>query len=56
MRWFNTITNTVNTALITSAFITGGVSIAIFASGAGLSIGIALSGTSLIFSLATTIT
>ena len=43
-------------ALITSTVITGGISIAAFASGVGLPVGIALSGTSLLFSLATVIT
>ena len=36
--------------------ITGGISIAAFASGVGLPVGIALSGTSLLLSLATAIT
>ena len=56
MKRLNTITNIVDTGLITSTVITGGISIAAFASGAGLPIGIALSGTSLLFSLATAIT
>ena len=43
-------------ALITSTVITGGISIATFASGVGLPVVIALSGTSLLFSLATVIT
>ena len=43
----------VDTGLITSAVITGGVSIAAFVSGVGLSVRIALSLTSLLFSLAT---
>ena len=42
--------------LIKSTVITGGISIAAFANGAGLSVGIALSGTSLLLSLATAIT
>ena len=56
MKRFNTITGIVDTGLITSAVITGGISIAAFASGVGLSVGIALSGTSLLLSLATAIT
>ena len=43
----------VDTGLITSAVITGGISIAAFASGVDLPVGIALSGTSLLLSLAT---
>ena len=46
---FNTITSIVDTSLITSIVITTGVSIAAFASGFGLPVGIALSGTSLLF-------
>ena len=45
-----------NTSLITSTVITGGISIAAFASGVGLPVGIALSGTSSLLSLATAIT
>ena len=56
MNRFNTITSIVDTDLITSIGITGGVSIAAFASGLGLPVGIALSGTSLLLSLATVIT
>ena len=56
MKRFNTITSIVDTGLIMSTVITGGVSIAAFASGVGLPAGIALSGSSLLFSLATTIT
>ena len=56
MKRFNTITGIVDTGLITSTVITGGISIAAFASGLGLPIGIALIGTSLILSLATVIT
>ena len=48
---FNTITGIVDTGLITSTVITGGISIAAFASGVGLPVGIALSGTSLLLSL-----
>ena len=43
----------VHTGLITSTVITGGTSIAAFASGVGLPVGIPLSGTSLLLSLAT---
>ena len=56
MNRFNTITSIVDTDLITSIVITGGVSIAAFASDLGLPVGIALSGTSLLLSLATVIT
>ena len=56
MKRFNTITDIVDTGQITSTLITGGISIAAFASGLGIPVGIALSGTSLLFSLATTIT
>ena len=56
MKRFNTITGTVDICLITSTVITGGISIAAFASGVGLPVGIALSGTSLLLSLATAIT
>ena len=56
MKRFNTITGIVDTGLITSAVITGGFSIAAFASGVGLPVGIALNGTSLLHSLATSIT
>ena len=56
MKRFNTITGTVDTGLITSTVITGGISIAGFASGVGLPVGIALSGTSLILSFTTAIT
>ena len=56
MKRFNAITGIVGTGRITSTVITGGISIAAFASGVGLPIGIALSGTSLLLSLATVIT
>ena len=56
MKRFNTITGIVDTGLITSTVITGGISIAAFANGVGLPVGIALSGTSLLLSLATVIT
>ena len=55
MKRFNTITGIVDTGLITSAVITGGISVAAFASGVGLPVGIALSGTSLLLSLVTAI-
>ena len=56
MKRFNTITVIVDTGLITSTVITGGISIAAFASGVGLPVGIALIGTSLLLSLAAAIT
>ena len=56
MKLFNIITSIIDTSLITSTVITGGISIAAFASGVGLPVGIALSGTSLHLSLATAIT
>ena len=56
MKRFNTITGIVYTGLIAPTVITGGISIATFASGIGLPVGIALGGTSLILSLATVIT
>ena len=56
MKQFNTITGIVDTGLITSMVITGGISIAAFSSGVGLPVGIALSETSLLLSLATVIT
>ena len=56
MKQFNTITGIVHTGLITSTVITGGNSIAGFASGVGLPVDITLSGTSLLLSLATVIT
>ena len=55
-KWFNTITGIVDTDLVTSTVITGAISIAAFATGVGLPVGIALSGTSLLLSLATAIT
>ena len=55
MKRFNTITGIADTGLITSAVITGGISITGFASGVELPVGIALSGTSLLLSLATAI-
>ena len=56
MKRFNMITGIVDTGLITSTVITGGISIAAFPSGVGLPVGIALSGTSLLLFLATAIT
>ena len=56
MKRFITITGIVGTDLITSTVITGGISIATFACGVGLPVGIALNGTSLLLSLATAIT
>ena len=53
---FIRVTGIVDTSLITSTVITGGISIAAFASGVGLLVGIALSGTSLLLSLAAAIT
>ena len=43
MKRFNTITGIVDTSLITSTVLTGGISIAAFASGVGLPVHIALS-------------
>ena len=56
IKQLNTITTIVDTGLITSTVITGETSIAAFVSGVGLSVGIALSGTSLLFSLPAFIT
>ena len=56
MKQFNTITGIVDIGLIISTVITGGNSIAAFASGVGLPVGAALGGTSLLLSLATIIT
>ena len=56
MKRFNTITGIVDTDLITSTVISGGISIAAFASSTGLPIGIASSGPSLLLSVATVIT
>ena len=56
MKRFNRITGIVDTGLITSTLITGGISIAAFASGVGLPVGVALGGTSLLLSLAAAIT
>ena len=56
MKRFNTITGIVDTGLITSMVITGGISIAALASAVVLPVGIALGGTNLLLSLATAIT
>ena len=56
MKQFNTITGIIDTNLIISTMITGVIWIAAFASGVGLPLGLALSGTSLLLSLATVIT
>lgn len=53
--WLNLVTNVVDAGLITLAFITGPGSIAELKGGTTLSVGIALSETSLPFSLATEI-
>ena len=56
MKRLNTITGIVDTDLIISAVINGGMFMSVFASGVGLPVGIALSETSLRLSLATAIT
>ena len=56
MKRSNTIISVVNTSLITSTFINGEASITAFASGADLPVGTAFRGTSLLFSVATSIT
>ena len=56
LKRFNTIKGIMDTGLIPSTVITGGISIAAFASGVALLVGIALSGASLVLSLATVIT
>ena len=56
MKQFNTIAVIVNTGLITSTVITGGISIATFASSVGLPVGATLGGTSQLLSLVTVIT
>ena len=56
MKRFNTITGIVDTGLIRSTVTTGGISISAFSSDVGLPVGIALSGTSLLLSVATAIT
>ena len=55
IKHFSTITAVLDTSLITTTAITGGISIAAIASGIGLPVGISLSATSLLFSLAITI-
>ena len=56
MKQFNTITGIVDTRLITSILTTEEISIAAFTSDVRLSVGITLSGISLLLSLATVIT
>ena len=56
IRRFSTITAVLDTSLITTTAITGGISIAALASGIGLPVRISLSATSLLLSVATTIT
>ena len=56
MKRFNTITGIIDTNLIISTMITEVIWIAAFASGVGLPFGLALSGTSLLLSLAIVIT
>ena len=56
MKQLNAITGTVDTDLITSTVIAGGISIAAFASGVGLPVGISLNGTRLLLFLAAAIT
>ena len=56
MNRFNTTTSIVNTNLITSTVITGGISIATFPSGVGLPVGITINRTNVLLSLATVIT
>ena len=56
IKCFSTITAVLDTSVITTTAITGGISIAAIASGIGLPVGIDLSATSLLLSLATTIT
>ena len=53
---FNTISGIVDTGLITSMVITGGISIAALASAVVLPVGIVLGGTNLLLSLAAAIT
>ena len=55
MKRFNTITGIVDTGLITLTVIIGEISIVSFVSGIGLPVGITLSGTSQLLSLATVI-
>ena len=53
---FSMITAVLDTSLVTTTVITGGISITAVASGIGLPVGISLSSTSLLLSLATAIT
>ena len=56
MKRFNTIASIVEGGLITSTVITGVINIPTFASGVGLPVGTALSGTNLLLSLGTAAT
>ena len=56
IKCFSTISAVLDASLITTTAITGDISIAAIASGIGLPVGISLSATSLLLSLATTIT
>ena len=56
MKWFNTITDIIDTELIILTVITGEIFIAVFAGRVGLPFGIALGETSMLLSLATVIT
>ena len=56
VKQFDATTSIVDTGLITSTVITGGVSIAAFVIGVGLLVGTALNGTSLLFFLAAALT
>ena len=56
MKRFNTIASIVEGGLITSTVITGVINIPAFASGVGLPVGTALSGTNLLLSLGTAAT
>ena len=56
MKRLNTITGIIDTSLITSAVITGGISTAAFTSGVGLPVGAAFGVAGLLLSLATVIT
>ena len=56
LKWLSTITSIVDTGLITSTVVNGGVSITAFASSVGLAAGIAVSETNLLFSLKKAIT
>ena len=52
MKRFNTVTGIVDTGLIASTVITGGISVAAFVRGVSLPVGASLGGTSLLLSLA----